>query len=77
MIFDGQQMWWCSKHVHPKGEFNGLYMPHQEKDHHIWAAERKKKKEAYNKANAARKAAKGNKTTSGSNSGTNSSKNSA
>ena len=19
MIFDGQQMWWCSKHVHPKG----------------------------------------------------------
>ena len=65
MMFDGQQMWWCSKHVHPKGEFNGLYMPHQEKDHHIWAAEKKKKKEAYNKANAARKAAKG-KTTTGS-----------
>ena len=65
IIFDGQQMYWCSKHVDSKGEFNGLYMPHQEKDHHIWAAEKKKKKEAYNKANAARKAAKAGKDTNG------------
>ena len=42
MMFDGQHMWWCSKHVHPKEEFNSLYMPHQKKDHHIWAAEKKK-----------------------------------
>ena len=64
-------MWWCSKHVHSKGEFNGLYMPHQEKDHHIWAAEKKKKKkpESYTKANAVRKTAKGIKsTTEGNNS---------
>ena len=48
-------------------------MPHQEKDHHIWAAEKKKKKEAYAKANAARKVTEGTK----SNIGDNSSKNTA
>ena len=42
-------------------------MPHQERDHHIWAA-KKKKKETYNKANAARKAAKATKNTNGGNS---------
>ena len=40
----------------------------QEKDHHIWAAEKKKEEEAYNKANAARKASKATKNTTGCNS---------
>jgi len=25
---DGQKWWWCPHHVHPKGLFNGSYMPH-------------------------------------------------
>ena len=44
MIIDGKQMWWCPQHVHPKGEFNGLYMEHELDDHHIWVTEKKRKK---------------------------------
>jgi len=56
MIIDGKQMWWCPKHIHPRGEFNGLYMEHKPEDHHIWAAEKKRKKEEYKKKKLASKA---------------------
>lgn len=46
MIINGQQNLQYSHHIHPNKECNGLYTPHQEKDHHIGAAEKKKKIEA-------------------------------
>ena len=56
-------MWWCPHHVHPRGEFNGLYMEHKPEDHHIWAAEKKRKKEEYKKKKLAKKAGSTNNNT--------------
>ena len=45
--FEGTTFWWCPKHKHPHGYFDGLYCTHKPEDHDKWKAgwrERNKKK---------------------------------
>ena len=32
-IIEGEEFWWCPKHVHPKGLWNGLYVKHHPDKH--------------------------------------------
>ena len=43
MVRDGVTWTWCPYHVHPKGEFNGLYCTHTIEGHVAWKAERNAK----------------------------------
>ena len=33
---NGRTWYWCDKHVHPQGHFNGLYCYHKPEDHEEW-----------------------------------------
>ena len=35
---DGTTVYWCTKHVHPQGLFNGSYNWHKPEDHDNWKA---------------------------------------
>ena len=35
---DGTTVYWCPKHVHPQGLFNGSYNWHKPEDHNSWKA---------------------------------------
>ena len=35
---DGKTVYWCPKHVHPQGLFNGSYNWHKREDHNSWKA---------------------------------------
>ena len=39
---DNLTWWWCPKHVHPHGHFNGLYCLHKPADHDEWKAKFRK-----------------------------------
>jgi flagellar biosynthesis chaperone FliJ len=38
--WNGTTWYWCTKHVHPNGAFNGLYCTHKPEDHDEWKANR-------------------------------------
>ena len=37
-VKDGVTFYWCDKHVHPQGLFNGLYCTHKPENHDEWKA---------------------------------------
>lgn len=43
---EGEQFWWCPKHVHPKGLWNGLYVKHHPDKHDEVTQRRKGNKPA-------------------------------
>ena len=42
--WNGTTWYWCTRHVHPTGEFNGLYCTHKPEEHDDWKATMKAKK---------------------------------
>ena len=44
ITIDGQTLWWCDKHKHPKKFPNGLYMPHKPEDHDEWVKQKQTRK---------------------------------
>ena len=42
--WNGTTWYWCTKHVHPTGKFNGLYCTHKPEEHDEWKASWKAKK---------------------------------
>ena len=36
VVHFGKTFWWCPKHKHPQGHWNGLYCTHKPEDHDEW-----------------------------------------
>ena len=52
IVSDGKTYHWCPHHV-LQGKFDGLYMPHKAEEHDAWKAEKKERRDKYNKKSSA------------------------